>query len=133
MSPKENPGVQSPRIIDDESINRNVIGINSLSAKSQYTIGKSSPMLTIDNTINSASSDKDEIQKMLPEFGITDKEYKDDKANNDKQFIHSLNLNILKRYFNINIDNIKTIDDIIKYKSVFDNFTAFEDFYQLKK
>lgn len=67
MSPKENPGVQSPRIIDDESINRNVIGINSLSATSQHIIGKSLPMLTIDNNINSASSDKDEIQKMLSE------------------------------------------------------------------
>ena len=68
MSPKENPGVQSPRIIDVESINRNVIGINSLSAKSQYTIGKSSPMLTIDNTINSASSDRDEILEAVKMF-----------------------------------------------------------------
>ena len=67
MSAKENPGELSPRIIDVESINRNVIGINSLSAKSQYTIGKSSPLLTIDNNINSASSDKDEIRKMLSE------------------------------------------------------------------
>ena len=67
MSAKENPGVQSPRIIDVESINRNVIGINSISTTSQHITGKSSPMLTIDNAINSASSDKDEIRKMLSE------------------------------------------------------------------
>lgn len=65
MSAKENPGVQSPRIIDDESINRNVIGINSLSTTSQPIIGKSSPMLTIDNNINSASSDRDEILEIV--------------------------------------------------------------------
>lgn len=33
-------------VIDDESINRNVIAINALSAKSDYVFGKSSPIVT---------------------------------------------------------------------------------------
>ena len=35
------------QVLDDESINRNVIAINALSAKSQYVFGKSSPTETI--------------------------------------------------------------------------------------
>ncbi|CAB4704341.1 MAG: hypothetical protein F2677_03310 [Actinobacteria bacterium] len=34
------------QVLDDESINRNVIAINALSPKSQYMFGKSSPMIT---------------------------------------------------------------------------------------
>ena len=34
------------QVLDDESINRNVIAINALSTRSQYVFGKSSPMIT---------------------------------------------------------------------------------------
>lgn len=51
-------------VLDDESINRNVIAINTLSTKSQDVIGKSSPIVT------AAATSKDEmleITKMLSE------------------------------------------------------------------
>ena len=34
------------RVLDDESINRNVIGIDSLNPNYRYLFGKSSPMIT---------------------------------------------------------------------------------------
>ena len=51
-------------VLDDESINRNVIAINALSTKSQDVIGKSLPIIT------AAATSKDEmleITKMLSE------------------------------------------------------------------
>ena len=51
-------------VLDDESINRNVIAIDALSTKSQDVIGKSSPIIT------AAATSKDEmleITKMLSE------------------------------------------------------------------
>jgi len=52
------------QVLDVESMNSNVIGINALSTKSQDVIGKSSPIIT------AAATSKDEmleITKMLSE------------------------------------------------------------------
>ena len=60
-------------VLDDESINRNVIAIDALSTKSQDVIGKSSPIIT------AAATSKDEmleITKMLSE----QRKHRDDAA-----------------------------------------------------
>jgi len=65
-------------LLDDESINRNVIAINALSTKSQDVIGKSSPIVT-DNRIINATSRDEEMLKIGRELRIQ-RERRDDAA-----------------------------------------------------
>jgi len=65
-------------VLDDESINRNVIAINALSTKSQDVIGKSSPIVT-DNRIINATSRDEEMLKIGRELRIQ-RERRDDAA-----------------------------------------------------
>jgi len=66
------------QVLDDESINRNVIAINALSTKSQDVIGKSSPIVTDDRIINATSRDE-EMRKIGKELRI-ERERRDDAA-----------------------------------------------------
>jgi len=66
------------QVLDDESINRNVIAINALSTKSQDVIGKSSPIVT-DNRIINATSRDEEMLKIGRELRIQ-RERRDDAA-----------------------------------------------------
>ena len=62
------------QVLDVESMNSNVIGINALSTKSQDVIGKSSPIVTA-----AATSRDEEMRKIGKELRI-ERERRDDAA-----------------------------------------------------